>query len=160
MSPAPALQRGFGFCSQNARIVYTVLLDNGYQPSIMVHEQHTLIEVNDTVIDADYGVFIPHSLDVLHDRPYLASFFYVNFPKELPGLTKIFKDGFDQFSDRETLVGLLTFERQTQYLKWQIPIGGLLLAIVFGAIGRRLMWSADRVRHKFAAPRSELQAAE
>ncbi len=49
------------------------------------------------------------------------------------------------------LVGMLTFERQIQYLKWQIPIGGLLFAIVFGAIGRRLMWNADRVRHKFVA---------
>ena len=118
MSPGPALQRGFGFCSQKARAVFTILHDNGYQPSIMVHEQHVLIEVNDTVIDADYGIFIPLSLDDLKDRPYLVPFFYTNFPGERPLLTKVFSEGFYEHPDREAALSVLSFERQIRHFVW------------------------------------------
>jgi hypothetical protein len=160
MSPGSALERGFGFCSQQARIIFSVLLDNGYRPAIMVHEQHTVLEVNGTIIDGSYGVFIPRSLDDLQDKPYLVSFFYVNFPDELPLLTKVFTEGFTKFSDMETLSGMLSFERKIQYLKWQIPIGGLILAMVLGALGRKLMSTADGAKNNDAAFRFAQHPAE
>ena len=90
MSPAPALRRGWGFCSQTSKVVFAVLIDNGFRPLLMNHEQHTVIQVNDTMIDSDYGVFIPYSLDELQDKPYLVPFYYRNFPSEQPLLKKVF----------------------------------------------------------------------
>jgi len=146
MSPAPALQRGFGFCSQKSRIVFSVLIDNGYRPVLMNHEQHTVVEVNGTVIDSDYGVFIPFSLDVLQERRYLLSFYYVNFPRELPLLNRVYKEGFVPHSETEYLEGVLKFERQVQYLKWQIPIALMIFSIIFGALGKMLMSRHPEIR--------------
>ncbi len=145
MSPGPALQRGFGFCSQKSRIVFSVLLDNGYWPVMKANPEHVVIEVDGTVIDADYGVFVPYSLEALKQEPYLVPFFYAQFQPWHPLLLKVFTEGFTDFSDIETLSGMLAFERELQYLKWQIPIGGIILAFIFGVAGRRLMLSTDRV---------------
>lgn len=139
MSPGPALQRGFGFCSQMSRVVFSVLLDNGFRPLIMTHEQHTVVEVNGTVIDSDYGIFIPFSLKDLKEKPYLAPFYYVNFPSEQPLLKRVFSEGFTPYSTTEGLAEVLAFERKIQHLKWQIPIGLIIFAIPLGALGRRLM---------------------
>jgi len=161
MSPGPALQRGWGFCSQTSRIVFSVLLDNGFRPLIMGHEQHTVVEVNGTMIDSDYGVFVPYSLKELQDRPYLASFYYANFPSELPLLREVFDDGFVPHSPTEYLAEVLAFERSVQYLKWQIPIGLIIFAIPLGLLGRRLMRTdlvkRDAADHGFALRQ---QAAE
>lgn len=138
MSPGPALRRGFGFCSQTSRIVFSVLLDNGFRPLVMTHPEHTVVEVNGTVIDSDYGIFIPFSLKELKEKPFLAPFYYVNFPTEQT-LKKVFVEGFTPHSRTEVLEEVLAFERKIQYLKWQIPIGLIILAIPLGALGRRLM---------------------
>lgn len=155
MSPGPALRRGFGFCSQTSRIVFSVLLDNGFRPLVMTHEQHTVVEVNGTVIDSDYGIFIPFSLKELKDKPYLAPFFYVNFPTEQT-LKRVFTEGFTPHSRTEYLEEMLAFERKIQHLKWQIPIGLIIFAIPLGALGRRLM-RADQVKRTAATMNFGLQ---
>lgn len=156
MSPGPALQRGFGFCSQTSRIVFSILLDNGYRPLVMTHPQHTVVEVNGTVIDSDYGIFIPFSLNELRDKPYLVPFYYVNFPSELPLLRTVYAKGFTPLSAAE-LADLLRFEKRTRYLKWQIPIGLMILAAMFGALGRRLMQDVDRAERSVEAQQPGLQ---
>ena len=93
MSPRPALQRGFGFCSQMSKVVFSVLVDNGFRPVLINHEEHTVIEVNGTMIDSDYGVFIPFSLDDLQEKPHLVGFYYRNFPRQQRILDRVFRDG-------------------------------------------------------------------
>jgi hypothetical protein len=156
MSPRPALQRGFGFCSQTSRIVFSVLIDNGFRPLLMNHEHHTVIAVNDTVIDSDYGVFIPHSLSDLQEKLYLIPFYYRNFPGQQPLLQKIFEEGFVPHSETEYLEGILKFERSVQYLKWQIPIGLMVFSALLILASRGLSARADgsRVNERTARGRS------
>ena len=146
MSPRPALQRGFGFCSQTSRIVFSVLVENGFRPTLMNHKQHTVIEVNDTVIDSDYGVFIPHSLSDLREKVYLIPFYYRNFRSEQPLLERIFGEGFVPHSKTEYLEDVLKFERGVQYLKFQIPIGLLIVSALLILAGRLLTTQTDHAR--------------
>lgn len=99
MSPGPALRRGFEFCSQTSRIVFSILLDNGFRPLIMTHEQHT-VEVNGTVIDSDYGVFIPFNLKELKDKPYLAPFLLRQFSHRADAQESICRRLHSAFQDR------------------------------------------------------------
>jgi hypothetical protein len=156
LSPGPALRRGFGFCSQTSRIVFSVLVDNGFRPLVMVHEHHTVVEVNKTVIDSDYGVFIPHSLAELQEKLYLVPFYYRNFPDEQPLLKNVFEEGFIPHSDTKYLEDVLKFERSVQYLKWQIPIGLMVLSALLILASRALSTgvSGVRVSERIAGSRS------
>ena len=156
MSPGPALRRGFGFCSQTSMIVFSVLVDNGFRPLLMNHELHTVIAVNDTMIDSDYGVFIPHSLADLQEKPYLVPFYYRNFPSEQPLLKRVFEEGLVPHSETEYLEGILKFERSVQYLKWQIPIGLMVLSALLILASRGLSTRSDgsRVNERTASGRS------
>ena len=138
MSPRPALQRGFGFCSQMSKVVFSVLVDNGFRPVLINHEEHTVIEVNGTMIDSDYGVFVPFSLDDLQEKPYLVPFYYRNFPGQQRVLGRVFREGFVPHSETEYLEGVLKFERSVQYLKWQIPIGLMVLSALLILASRAL----------------------
>jgi hypothetical protein len=146
MSPGPALKRGFGFCSQKSMIVFSVLLDNGFRPVLMNNKDHTLIEVNETVIDPDYGVFIPYSLDDIQERVYLVPFYYQNFPSEQQLLNKVFAEGFVPHSETEYLEDVLKFERSVQYLKWQIPIGLIILSALLVLASRAVSTRAGGAR--------------
>ena len=138
MSPAPALKRGFGFCSQMSRVVFSVLVENGFRPVVMYHENHVVIEVNGTMIDSDYGVFIPYSTAELQEKPFLVPFYYTNFPTEQPLLRKVFTEGFLPHSPTEYLEDVLKFEQSLQYRKWQIPIGLLVLSALLMLASRAL----------------------
>ena len=138
MSPRPALQRGFGFCSQTSKVVFSVLVDNGFRPVLMNNEEHTVIEVNGTMIDFDYGVFIPFSLDDLQEKPHLVGFYYRNFPRQQRILDRVFREGFVPHSPTEYLEDVLKFERSVQYLKWQIPIGLMVLSALLILASRAL----------------------
>jgi len=112
----------------------------------MNHEHHTVIAVNDTVIDSDYGVFIPHSLSDLQEKLYLIPFYYRNFRSEQPLLLRIFEEGFVPHSETEYLEDVLTFERGSQYLKFQIPIGLLIVSALLILVSRFLTARTDRAR--------------
>lgn len=121
MSPEHALARGFGVCSQAAKLVAAVLHRNGYDPIIYDHEKHVVVEVNGSVIDGDYGIFIPHSIDNLKEHPYLIPFFYSDFPNELPLLQEIYEGRFVARSDMEQLFQQKAFEEKMETYKWFPP---------------------------------------
>lgn len=160
MSPSPALKRGFGYCSQTSKVVFSVLIDNGFRPVLMNDDEHTVIEVNGTVIDSDYGVFIPHSLDELQEKPYLVPFYYRNFPRHQRILKRVYERGFVPHSPTEYLEEMLKFERSVQYRKWQIPLGLMVLSALLILAGRAVSARRDERVSEKAAPGSRSVATD
>jgi hypothetical protein len=138
MSPDEIVERGFGVCSQASRLVAAVLHRNGYDPVIYEHEHHVVVQVNGVIIDGDYGVFIPHSVDYLKEHSYLLPFFYSNFKDALPLLVSIYEGGFNPHADMGRLFGQMRFEEKMRTFKWLPP--PILLAISFfsSLLARRL----------------------
>jgi hypothetical protein len=78
-----ALERGVGLCSQHAIIVADVLKEKGIHAKMIGLSGHVVAtaEVDDKnnewwVIDADYGVIIPHSLGEIEKRPDIVAPYY------------------------------------------------------------------------------------
>jgi hypothetical protein len=70
----------------------------------------------------------------------------------------VYKEGFTTHSETEVLEAVLAFERSVQYLKWQIPIGLMILAVVFGALGRVLMSRRTPGNQRFWQPAISLDS--
>lgn len=74
-SPEKGLARGYGYCSQRALILQNILRDNGIRARATDLYGHVVctarIDGKDVLLDADYGLASPHSLEALHKRPEL-----------------------------------------------------------------------------------------
>lgn len=78
-----AIERGVGFCSQQAIIVTGILNDNGVEAQIVGLSGHVVLRAEvraDTwhVLDPDYGVSIPHDIDEIRKNPDLVRQYYAD----------------------------------------------------------------------------------
>ena len=76
-----ALERGVGLCSQHAIILNQVLWDNGIESHIVSLGAHVVVTARVAprdwyLLDADYGVVLPHNLNVIANRPELIRPYY------------------------------------------------------------------------------------
>lgn len=142
-SPQAALNGGYGYCSQAARIIVGVLVDTKFSADIYNHANHVVVEVIDPdnskhVIDADYGVYIPLSLLEMQKSPKLTEQYYAKFPQMQNSLTKIYQEGFTLAARRSAFDKPREFEEKAYIGKWIIALF-LILTGCAGALSFKRM---------------------
>ena len=138
VTPRKALDRGYGFCSQVSKIVYSVLADQGIEATIYTVPEHTVVESNGYILDSDYGVFVPHSLAAVQQEPSIVDRYYANFGSMLPVLRKAYGQYWQPLGTAEGFNGVRAYEAKFERLKWAPPLMLLATSVLLGAGGTLL----------------------
>jgi hypothetical protein len=131
-----AIERGVGLCSQQAIILSEVLYEKGIKTQIVGLSGHVVVtalvdeKANEWwVLDPDYGVVIPHSIETIESTPDLIGAYYAGEGygiRAIANLTEIYgKDG----NVRSDGYGLGNYEQKTNYFEkasylmiWIVPV--------------------------------------
>lgn len=135
VSPQLAWDRGYGFCSQVSRVIYSVLREQGLDATVMQHPNHVVVEADGHVLDADYGVYIPYSLADVQANPKLVAEYYAQFPTMVPLLSQIYRDGWTETASKEQFDYMLNFERKAELFKWVLLLVSLSLSVCAFSLG-------------------------
>jgi len=146
MTPEKAIRRGYGFCSQMSRIAYTVLKRQGYDPRILFHEGHVIVEVDGMLIDPAYGVVLPQDRnEAAESAAELVPVYYEGFESAFPHLIEIFSDGWDDLGERAQVFERgIRWEARFELLKWIPPL-------FLSALGAATLLFSGRARTPKAA---------
>jgi hypothetical protein len=146
ITPEHAIRRGYGFCSQVSRIVYSVLADQGIKSEVLSNPQHVIVEANGQILDADYGIYIPHSTAWMQAHPDMVKSYYRDFDGMAPLLTDIYKSGWEEGGPESLFAYMRRYEQRMDMLKWVPPFTML-------AAGLALLWLLPKF-----APRTHARA--
>ncbi|MBI4205191.1 MAG: hypothetical protein HY527_09210 [Betaproteobacteria bacterium] len=142
-----AIERGVGLCSQHAIIVAEILKEKGIESGIMTLPDHVIAiaRVDDGrnewwVLDADYGVVLPHGPEEIKKTPDIIAPYYRSRgydERTIATLTsnygkkgKVYLDGAKNYGSK-----IYWAEAATYILVWIIP--GLLMIPLIVAAGTR-----------------------
>jgi hypothetical protein len=145
-TPQKALNRGYGFCSQVSKIVYSILADQGIEATIYSGPQHTIVESNGNVLDPDYGVFIPFPLISVETNPAIIDSYYANFGSMLPLLREAYSQSWQRLGSPQDFSDLRSYEEALERLKWFPPFVLLAMGVLF-AVGGRLRQSRENLSY-------------
>ncbi|MBZ9851949.1 hypothetical protein LB565_28610 [Mesorhizobium sp. CA14] len=133
VTPRKALDRGYGFCSQVSKIVYSVLADQGIDATIYTAPSHTVVQSNGYVLDADYGVFVPHSLAEIRQDPSIIDSYYGQFGSMLNLVKDAYAQPWQPLGTAEGFKDVRAYEAKFEHLKWVPPLMLLVLGmLLFG----------------------------
>ncbi|QKD05211.1 hypothetical protein [Mesorhizobium loti] len=138
VTPRKALDRGYGFCSQVSKIVYSVLSDQAIDATIYSVPEHTVVVSNGNVLDPDYGVFVPHSLEEMQQDPSIIDSYYAQFGPMLPLLRKAYGQPWQTLGSAEDFNGVRAYEAKFERLKWAPPLAFLATGMLLATIGALL----------------------
>lgn len=138
VTPRKALDRGYGFCSQVSKIVYSILADQGIEATIYTVPEHTVVESNGYVLDSDYGVFVPHSLAAVQRELSIVDHYYASFGSMLPLLRKAYGQYWRPLGTAEGFNDVRAYEAKFERLKWAPPLLLLAMSVLLGAGGTLL----------------------
>lgn len=139
-----AIERGVGICSEHAIIISEILKEKGIDSKIIGLDGHVvataLINQLDNqwwILDADYGVVIPHSIEEIERNPSIINTYYAKAGYDAV-LIKILVDiyqkkgnkvvnGVREYDSRIKSYSLRYYlESVTYILKWVLPLLMLL----------------------------------
>jgi len=129
IDPRLAWQRGYGFCSQVSRIVYSVLREQGIPSTIIEHPNHVVVEADGMILDADYGVTIDANADQLRTKPDVIKSAYSAFPSMLPLLQSVYAAGWKPMATDANFDNTKAFEREAVRLQWEMLIALLWISV-------------------------------
>ena len=146
-----AIERGIGLCSQVAIIESEILKEKGIPSVIIGLSGHVVLQAqvdenNDEwwVLDPDYGVIIPHSIDFIEKNPEIIRPFYTHAGhglKKIANLEKIFeKEGnlvSMEYGAKGYQIKRTREEPRFYILKWIIPCILIIPSIILFMIRRR-----------------------
>lgn len=130
LTPGLAFCRGHGFCSQWARTAYSILRDQGIAASVMQNDGHVVVESNGFVIDADYGVTVPHPLARLVEHPEDAAPHYAAFPDSVPLMIEVYARPWTQAATDADFDFIRAVEEQAERVKWLLPSAMAIVGLV------------------------------
>lgn len=133
ISPEKAINRGYGFCSQVARIVWSILHRQRIDAEILSNPNHVVVQSIGNILDPDFGVFIPMTWQEIQsgDTAAIVKQYYREFESSQPLLTKAYSEGWQSSGLNDpSIVYMLAYEEKMDRLKWFPPI----IAISFGAL--------------------------
>lgn len=127
-----ALERGYGFCSQFSIVIWFFLKRAGIKASVLRFHGHVINQVflengQEVLVDADYQIMIPYSLEQVRATPALIDEYYKSFENKTL-LKTIYLGKYDILSSFHLYIRLL-LERLLFVLKWIIPL--LLFGIFY-----------------------------
>ena len=135
-----AIERGIGLCSQHAIIVSEVLKKKGIESKIVELDGHVVVMAlidkvskHWWVLDADYGVVIPHDIGEIESDPSIVGDFYsdAGYDKNnVSSLIRIYGQVGNRVSSGVNEYDSLKYyiEIAAYLMKWVFP---LLLRVVF-----------------------------
>ena len=138
VTPRKALDRGYGFCSQVSKIVYSVLTDQGIEATIYSSPEHTVVVSNGNILDSDYGVFVPHSLEDVQQEPSIIDAYYAQFGAMLPLLKRAYGQTWQPLGTAEDFNAVHAYEVKFERLKWAPPLAFLATGVLLAALGMLL----------------------
>ncbi|RUW28058.1 hypothetical protein EN858_01070 [Mesorhizobium sp. M4B.F.Ca.ET.215.01.1.1] len=159
LTPRKALDRGYGFCSQVSKIVYSILTEQGIPATIYSAEQHTIVEVDGNVLDSDYGVLVPYPLALVEKDPSIVDSYYSDYEDMLPLLHGAYGQPWHRLGTPEGFQSARSYETILERLKWLPPVILLLIGVLLatgGLLGRGPFVSAPKI---FAFGRSPNRGA-
>jgi hypothetical protein len=131
-----AIERGVGLCSQQAIIVSEILLEKGIPSFIIGLSGHVVLRAQVDanrdewwILDPDYGVVIPHDIEIIEKNPKIIRSFYAQAGYELKtidSLGKIYEkiEGYVVRSEQGAKgyrINRYRAEHIFYFLKWIIP---------------------------------------
>lgn len=136
LSPAKALARGYGFCSQVSKLIYSILRDQGIAATISSNPQHTVVEAEGSILDADYGVFIPHTIQWVQQNPVAVDEYYARFGAMVPVLREVYAQPWHTLGTPASFENVRAYEERFDLLKWVAPLLALFagLSILVGGV--------------------------
>jgi hypothetical protein len=149
-----AIERGVGLCSQQAIIVSEILLKKNIPSFIIGLSGHVVLRAQVDanrdewwVLDPDYGVVIPHDIDIIANNPKIIRSFYAKAGyklKTINSLGKIYeeKEGYVVRSEQGAKgyrIKRFRAERIFYLLKWIIPCIFVIASILLFFNRRRNM---------------------
>jgi hypothetical protein len=147
-----AIERGVGLCSQQAIIVSEILLEKripsfiiGLSGHVVLRAQVDAVRDEWWVLDPDYGVVIPHDIDIIEKNPKIIRSFYAQAgykPKTIDSLGKIYKkkEGYvvrDEQGARGYRIKRYRAEHILYFLKWLTPCIFVVTSILLFVKRRR-----------------------
>ncbi|MDW6020960.1 hypothetical protein SAZ10_04205 [Mesorhizobium sp. BAC0120] len=139
ITPDLAWHRGYGYCSQVSRIVYSVLRDQGIGSVVVHHPNHVVVESAGHVLDADYGVFIPRSLKEMRDNLGLVDTYYgPTFQSMVPLLRSIYRQGWMVSGSDAQFDAARRVETEAIVWKWRLLVIALWVSVA--ALDAGLCW--------------------
>jgi hypothetical protein len=128
VTPQLALDRGYGYCSQVAKIVFSKLQENGFKTQIYYNEVHvvTYAETSDRqpyIIDATYSEVIPYSFQEISQNLDLLDSYYLDLDVESREL--VISAYASEFQARHPITYYDRLRQSEEFyyaLKWGIPI--------------------------------------
>jgi len=142
-----ALERGYGICTQYSNALFDILEDEGFRRKVIQVPGHTLVEATTRggkimTLDANYGVVMPFSWEEIAEEPSIVRPYYSGLEpatrpnaelsnREVADLIErvLSEDPISILADRATPRTSI-IEPIAYFLKWALPIGLLLLALV------------------------------
>jgi len=126
-----ALERGYGFCSQFSIVIWFFLMRAGIKASVLRLQGHIINQVFlegglEVLVDADYQIMIPYSLEHVRVNPTLIDQYYGSFENKAL-LKTLYLGNYDVLSSFHLNIRLL-LERLLFILKWIIPLAFLGMA--------------------------------
>lgn len=135
-----AIERGVGLCSEHAIIISEILKEKGIDSKIIGLDGHVvamaLINKSDDqwwILDADYGVVIPHGIDEIEHNPSMIEPYYAQAGYDsvlINVLVDIYQakgnkvvNGVREYDWRLRSYSLRYYlESVTYFLKWMLPL--------------------------------------
>jgi hypothetical protein len=140
-----AIERGVGLCSQQAIIVSEILLEKRIPSFIIGLSGHVVLRAQVDadrdewwVLDPDYGVAVPHDIEIIENNPKIIRSFYAQAgykQKTIASLGKIYekKEGYVVRSEqgaRGYRIKRYRAEHIFYLLKWIIPCVFIVTSII------------------------------
>lgn len=141
--PYKAFEKGYGLCSDYAMILVAVLRERGISARIVEMREHVVAEAEIApgawwVLDADYGVVVPHSVSEIENNPAIIAAYY---GEDAAGVMASYlsTDKLYANSATEYRSGTYLIERLSYGAIWLLPIlllvaGVLILVSKPGAV--------------------------
>lgn len=139
-----AIERGAGLCSQQVGVLSAILQEHSIPSKTVGLDGHTvaLVEVNSAedhwwIVDPDYGVIIPHTVEQIEHNPALIAPFYEEKgypPDTVQKLITIFEAEGNVVVDRYQsayFTNICITEKFAYIAKWAIPILLMLPTLLF-----------------------------
>jgi hypothetical protein len=136
ITPQHVLDRGYGFCSQVAKLAYRKLKENGFFAKVYAHKNHTLLIAKDHnnkeyIIDPNFGVVIPYSLAEVYENLGLIEEYYAGEkPSQIDLLISVYASGYQEYFSDTHYNKLYNSERTLYILKWVIPLMFILIFLI------------------------------
>jgi hypothetical protein len=148
LSPGRAIGRGYGFCSQVSKTVYAVLREQGIPARVLASDHHVVVEAGGSILDADYGVFIPHPMEWVRRHLDRIAVYYGEHPSSVAPLRDAYADPWRELGDDRAYDEVRAYEEKFERLKWLPPMMGISIGLALlgaGILFRR--YAAGGPRH-------------